>query len=180
MRLSSVNLCRDAFDTGMGLPLKLMEQLSSMPQQLEDVLRLVPAPYLNWKPDVWDGTPGEMFSVVEQVCHLRDIEIEGYHQRIWRLLNEDYPHLDSLDGYLLARERSYFQTTPTDALFTFCAARFNTIKILKGLRQEQLALRGTFAEYGPVTMLGLVHFLRSHDQQHLSSIHWLLGKIHSR
>jgi hypothetical protein len=34
-----------------------------------------------------------------------------------------------------------------------------------------------FEDYGPVTMRSLVHYLCSHDQQHLAGLQWLLGKI---
>jgi hypothetical protein len=34
-----------------------------------------------------------------------------------------------------------------------------------------------FEGYGRVTLRGLVHYLCSHDQQHLSGLQWLLGKI---
>jgi hypothetical protein len=31
--------------------------------------------------------------------------------------------------------------------------------------------------YGGVTVRGLVHYLCSHDQQHLAGLSWLLGKM---
>ena len=45
------------------------------------------------------------------------------------------------------------------------------------LTEAQLARTGTFAEYGALTLRGLLHYLRSHDQQHLACVHWLLGKM---
>ena len=42
---------------------------------------------------------------------------------------------------------------------------------------EQLARRAVFEDYGPVTLRSLVHYLCSHDQQHLAGLQWLLGKI---
>jgi hypothetical protein len=33
---------------------------------------------VHWKPASWDGVPSEAFTAIEQVCHVRDIEIEGY------------------------------------------------------------------------------------------------------
>ena len=35
------------------------------------------------------------------------------------------------------------------------------------------------AHLNPVTLRGLAHYLCSHDQQHLSGLQWLLGKIES-
>jgi hypothetical protein len=45
--------------------------------------------------------------------------------------------------------------------------------------EAQLSRSGDFAEYGRLTLHGLVHYLRSHDQQHLACIHRLVGKIAS-
>src|ERR671934_776615 len=47
------------------------------------------------------------FSFVEHVCHLRDIEREGYGSRIEKILSEELPALEDLDGAALARERLY-------------------------------------------------------------------------
>ena len=40
----------------------------------------------------------EEFSFLEHVCHLRDIEREGYGVRIAKLLNEEQPFLPDIDG----------------------------------------------------------------------------------
>jgi hypothetical protein len=34
-----------------------------------------------------------------------------------------------------------------------------------------------FEGYGETTLRGLVHYLCSHDQQHLAGMQWLLGRI---
>jgi hypothetical protein len=34
-----------------------------------------------------------------------------------------------------------------------------------------------FEGYGPLSLRSLVHYLCSHDQQHLAGLQWLLGKI---
>ena len=110
-------------------------------------------------------------------CHLRDIEIDGYHQRIRRMLEETEPDLPSIDGYELARERRYASADPDDVLAAFRAARERTVQRIRDLTGGQLARRGTFAEYGSVTLAGLLHYLASHDQQHLACMQWLLGRI---
>ena len=45
------------------------------------------------------------------------------------------------------------------------------------LTPEQLSRTGEFEGYGSLTVRGLVHYLCSHDQQHLAGMQWLLGKI---
>ena len=156
-----------------------IETLSRAPVQLEQVARLVPEDRWDWEPPDWEGIPGERFAAVGQVCHLRDIEIDGYHVRIRRMLDEDDPDLVSLDGYELARQRAYWQADPFRAMADFHAARRKTLEILAHVDENQLERRGRFAEYGAITLRSLIHYLCSHDQQHLACMQWLLGRMAS-
>ena len=157
----------------------LVGDLERAPDELERAMGQVPAERLAWRPESWGGSPGETFSPIEHVCHLRDIETEGYHVRIKRMLEEENPSLVSIDGDQLAKERRYERADLGDALRAFRAARAATIERLRALDEVQLARPGFFAEYGPLTLRALVHYLRSHDQQHLAGIQWLAGKIAS-
>ncbi|HEV7668710.1 MAG TPA: DinB family protein [Thermoanaerobaculia bacterium] len=163
----------------MALPTDLLNELKEMPQQLEQALRLLPSDRLAWKPESWGGCPSETFSALEQVCHLRDIEQDGYHVRIRRMLDESNPSLDSLDSYEMAREKRYESEDLEAALATFGNARQVTVGQLRSATDAQLARTGEFAEYGRLTLRSLVHYLRSHDQQHLAGIQWLAGKMAS-
>ena len=95
------------------------------------------------------------------------------------MLHEDGPSLASLDSYELASLRNYDDADPEEALGAFRVARAATLRVLEGVTAEQLERRGTFAEYGPLTLRSLVHYLASHDQQHLACMDWLLGKLHA-
>ncbi|HTL98481.1 MAG TPA: DinB family protein [Holophagaceae bacterium] len=161
----------------MALPLELIESLRSMPDQVEALLGQVPDGRLDWTPESWEAVPGERFSARGQLCHLRDIEAEGYHLRITRMLGEDAPDLASLDSYALAEARNYGAADADEALAAFRAAREATLGLLAEAADAQLDREGTFAEYGPLTLRGLVHLLRSHDAQHLACLHWLLAKL---
>jgi hypothetical protein len=108
---------------------------------------------------------------------VRDIEIDGYHVRFERTLNEFNPTLASIDGESLAKERSYATSDAEEVFAAFRAARARTIELLSVLSPEQLARTAVFTGYGPVTLRSLVHYLCSHDQQHLAGLQWLLGKI---
>ena len=163
----------------MAVPSDLLSELENMPQQLERALRLIPRHRLQWKPDSWEGSPAENFSVLEHVCHLRDIEADGYHVRIQRMIDESNPSLLSLDSYEIARARRYETEDLGEALAAFRRAREVTVEKLRGVSEDQLARAGDFAEYGRLTLRALVHYLRSHDQQHLAGIHFVAGKIAS-
>lgn len=157
----------------------LLDELSAMPDELERAVRQIPEARLAWRPESWGGSPGETFSAIEHACHVRDIEHDGYRVRIGRMLEEENPSLVSIDGDQLAKERRYESAKLDDALAAFRAARAATVERLRGLNDGQLAREGFFAEYGPLTLRGLVHYLRSHDQQHLAGLQWLAGKIAS-
>jgi hypothetical protein len=163
----------------MTLTSDLLTELAEMPSQLRRAVQLVPADRLGWRPASWGGAPGETFSAIEHVCHLRDIEQDGYHVRIQRMLDEANPSLLSLDGYEMARQRRYQSAGLEEALSGFGEARAATVARLQGLSEAQLARAGEFAEYGRLTLRGLIHYLRSHDQQHLAGLQWLAGKIAS-
>lgn len=163
----------------VALPADLLRGLEGMPRQLARELGPIPRDRLDWKPDSWAGCPSEHFSAIEQVCHLRDIEREGYQVRIRRMLEEASPSLESLDGHALARERRYEAEELPAALAAFRDARAATVERLRGLSEGELARTGDFAEYGRLTLRALVHYLRSHDQQHLAGIQWLAGRIAS-
>jgi hypothetical protein len=152
--------------------------LAATPDRLDATFALVPAGFRSWKPASWDGIPGERFSPLGQVCHVRDIEIEGYQVRITRMLAEENPALVSLDGYELAEGRNYDAADPREALAAFRAARSATMRRLGELTADQLSRRGSFGEHGALTLRSLVHYLVKHDLQHLACLEWLLGRLH--
>lgn len=163
----------------MALSSDLLSELADMPRQLESAIRSIPQERLDWKPESWGGSPGETFSAREHVCHLRDIERDGYHLRVQRMLDEADPSLASLDGDEIAREREYASADLAQALAAFRQARETTVEKLRPLSDTELNRGGDFAEYGHLTLRALIHYLRSHDQQHLAGIQWLAGKIAS-
>lgn len=151
--------------------------LTLFPLQLESHYAAFPAAYRDWTPSSWDGIPSEQFSALGQLCHVRDIEVDGYHVRFERTLREDHPLLPSIDSDALALQRGYATANADDVLASFRQARERTVELIAGLSEAQLARTAQFEGYGPVTLRSLVHYLCSHDQQHLAGLQWLLGKV---
>jgi len=150
--------------------------LGDFPRQLEAFYAEVPAAFKNWRPAFWQGIPSEPFTPIEQVCHVLDIEVEGYHVRFRRTLQESDPGLISLDGESLARERSYATANAAEVFSALRLARARTIELISNLSAREFARTAQF-EGRRVTLLGLVHYLCSHDQQHLAGLQWLLAGI---
>lgn len=151
--------------------------LRAFPQQLEEHYAAFPAEFKHWAPPSWEGVPSEPLTAIEQVCHVRDIEIDGYHVRLRRTLTEDLPTLVSIDTEALAKERAYANADATAAFSAFREARRQTMELIDGLTADQLDRTAVFEGYGPLTLRSLVHYLCSHDQQHLAGLQWLLGKL---
>lgn len=154
-----------------------LNTLEAFPQQLEAHYAAIPDEFKHWSPLSWEGVPSEPFTAIEQVCHVHDIEVEGYHVRFQRTLSELNPILISIDGEALAKERSYATANADEVFAAFREARAKTMALISGLSSEQFNRTAEFEGYGPLSLRSLVHYLCSHDQQHLAGLQWLLGKI---
>jgi hypothetical protein len=157
-----------------------LRALQDFPATLRAFLGDVPPAALDWRPASWAGVPSEPLTVRQQICHVRDIEIDGYLVRFDRLLNEAAPVLASIDTDALVVSRRYDEDDLETALRAFEDARRRTIALLVGMGPDALTRAGTFEGYGPVTVQGLIHYLCSHDQQHLAGIQWLAGQYASQ
>ena len=152
-----------------------IEALAGFPERLQHFFESFPPDRIGWKPRVWDGIPSERLTAIEQVCHVRDIEIEGYRVRFHRTRTELSPVLPDLPGESMAQERNYAGADPLAALRDFAAIRMDTVDTIRRFSPAELRREATF-EGQRTTLAGLVHFLCSHDCQHLSGLQWLLGK----
>ena len=163
----------------MSLPLNpaTLLVMTDFPRQLEQFYAAIPEGHKDWAPASWEGIPSETFSALGQICHVRDIEIDGYHLRFQRTLSETNPRLESLDGYVLEKERDYAAADAQEVLAAFRAARIRTMAMLSDVTPQQLDRTAEFEGYGALTLRSLVHYLCSHDQQHLAGLQWLIGKI---
>jgi uncharacterized damage-inducible protein DinB len=120
------------------------------------------------------------FSFVEHVCHLRDIEREGYAARIGKILTEDSPTLADVNGRRLAAERRYNEQRFEDGLGEFAEARARNVSALRGLSEEQLRRRGVFEGVGEVTLARLVSMMYEHDASHRGELGALRGHLTAR
>jgi hypothetical protein len=154
-----------------------LQALAAFPDQLEAHYAAVPAEFKHWAPPSWAGVPSEPLTALEQVCHVRDIEIDGYQRRLRRTLEESHPTLVSLDTEALARERRYGEANAAEVLADFRRARAETVALIAGLAPAQFDRTAHFEGYGPVNLRALIHYLCSHDQQHLAGLQWLMGQI---
>lgn len=157
----------------------ILEELRAFPASLKRRLGACPAGGEDFAPADWAGSPAEKMTIRQHVCHLRDIEVDGYRKRFDLVLAEYRPFLASIDGAAFVIERRY-DDTPIEAAFAaFAIARGDTVRLLTGLRKAELSRAAEFEGHGRVTLLGLAHLLASHDCQHMAGIHWLQARFAS-
>src|SRR5215213_7568551 len=125
-----------------------------------------------------DRRPSEKeWSIVEHVCHLRDIEVEGYVVRIGRIIKENAPSLEDIEGDQLAEERDYIHHDITAALADFIEARRKNILSGEDLSEAQRSRKGMFGNTGLVTLDDLLLMMHNHDQEHLKELARLRGAL---
>jgi|SRR6185369_2520952 len=144
----------------------LVNQLAATPNRLRQLIDET-SEGLRYRPA--DGR----FSILENVCHLRDIEIEGYTNRIKRILEEDAPELLDIDGGRLAIEREYNNQELIPALNTFVEAREENVARLRNVEIREFEKTGNLQGVGQVTLERLLEMMLEHDEGHLTELQML-------
>ena len=124
----------------------------------------------------FQNSPDE-FSVLENICHLRDLELQGYTSRIRRILAEPNPALADFDGARVAAEGSYNNEQPDSALQAFQTARRENVEILRTLTDAQLSREGRLEGVGSVTLRRLAELMSEHDEGHLEDLRVLSQRL---
>jgi hypothetical protein len=148
--------------------------LEETPGRIRQLVAEMAEQDLRWKPSV------EEFSVVEQVCHLRDLEREGYSARIKKLLTEHQPMLPDFDGSRIARERDYNRQDFESAFQEFARARTENVRLMKTLSPDQLNRSGALEGVGAITLEKLSLLMREHDQSHREELSDLRERISAK
>jgi hypothetical protein len=148
------------------------------PEELEEILGILRSTSerlrtitgdLSTEAHTWKPSP-EKWSMIENVCHLRDIEQEGYNVRIERIANEDTPILPDINGQQLAIDRQYNQQDLRAALDAFDSARTKSIELVTSYPEATLSRVGTFEDFGDMTLAGLLEVMCDHDKGHLADM----------
>ena len=145
--------------------------LGAMPAKLKEIAASLPQA-------AWRSKPaGGGFSLVEHVCHLRDIDGDGYRVRLERMLTEQCPTLPDLDGDALARERAYQSADLAAALASFTTTRLAIVARLAKLSPDERRHTGLMAGTTEITVEGLVEIMAAHDSEHLDQLNDLVRAV---
>jgi transcriptional regulator with XRE-family HTH domain len=145
--------------------------LGAMPAKLKEIAAALPQATWRTKP------AGGGFSLIEHVCHLRDIDGDGYRVRLERMLTEQHPSLPDLDGDALARQRNYASQELAPALAAFTATRVDIVARLAKLTPEQRRRPGLMAGKAEIAVDGLVDIMKTHDSEHLDQLDDLVREL---
>ena len=145
--------------------------LGAMPAKLKEIAAAI-------GPAAWRTKPaGGGFSLVEHICHLRDIDGDGYRARLERMLTEEHPLLPDLDGDALAKARDYQSQDLPAALAAFTATRLAIVARLAKLSSDQRRRTGLMAGTTEITVEGLVEIMAAHDSEHLDQLNELRSEL---
>lgn len=142
----------------------LIEQLQDFPARVARFVAAFPTARMRERP------PAGGFSLVEHLCHLRDLEREGYLHRIRRILEEDLPELAEIDGSTLAIARDYQRQDAAAALRDWQAARDQTVRTLREHLPRAGPRKGIFGGFGVITLAALAEGIAAHDRAHWSEL----------
>jgi hypothetical protein len=142
---------------------RLIKSLAETPSKLAQLLQPLSPQQVRVK-------ESDQFSALENICHLRDIEVEGYGERIKRILEEAEPSLPDIDGARLAIERDYNNDDLDSAFAAFSNARRKNVELVRSLEMDQLARKGNLEGAGLISLRALLEMMEEHDQGHLAEL----------
>lgn len=117
--------------------------------------------------------PGE-WSIVEVLCHLRDVDAELNIPRLQKILSSDNPFLAGVDTDKWADERDYKYQYGWDVLQQIIATRMKMLDILEELDEREWELPALHSIFGRTNLAEIVKFIAGHDQLHVRQIQQIL------
>jgi len=116
-----------------------------------------------------------VFSLIENVWHLADLEREGYGERLRQILSEREPFLADFDGDRIARERNYQGLDLAKGLALFTVAREDNLEALRSRSLPDWTRSGEQEGVGRVTLEDVARMMAEHDRSHTRDITRLIA-----
>lgn len=149
----------------------MIEKLRVFPGELATLITSAPPERLRTRPS------NGFFALIEHAWHLADLEVEGYGERIRRLLEEEDPFIPDFKGDEIAAQRRYLELELQPALAKFEAAREANLARVEALDAEQLQRSGEQEGVGRVTIARVVEMMAQHDAEHAAELRALLVEL---
>jgi hypothetical protein len=143
---------------------ELLAQLEAMPAFLAETFAGLSAEQITLP------GPEGLFSPIEQVWHLADLEREGFGARIDRLRWELDPHLPDFDGAAVAAARNYRSLSIGAGLKAFKTARIDNVQKLREIQDDAWLRSGAQEGVGKVSLCDIPSMIWQHDAAHKQEI----------
>lgn len=120
--------------------------------------------------------PGK-WSVLEIICHLRDMDLMAFLPRYYRIAHEENPLLPAIDQDQAAVLGNYKERDPAQVLAEMRGLRAATAAYLRAQPEPYWSRTGVHQEKGPLTPGDLLTVQAGkHDPNHLEQIRRILQK----
>jgi transcriptional regulator with XRE-family HTH domain len=106
------------------------------------------------------------FSLLEHVCHLRDLEREAWAVRVEALRRGAVEELPDFDGERAAKQRHYQRAELAPAVRDLLRARAASLTVLGRLKPADFERTGSLEGVGPLTLGTLITRWAGHDVGH--------------
>jgi len=110
------------------------------------------------------------WSLLEILCHLRDVEREVNLRRFETLSDKQNPFIPGVDSDRWAVERKYNEQDDTRVLSEICFNREKLLDIVSSYSQEEWHQPVRHSFFGSTTRLELAQFMAAHDRTHLQQM----------
>lgn len=139
----------------------LLDTLSATPDRVRSLIAGLSDEALSYAPGP------DVFSLRENVAHLRDIDLLGYEPRIARTLDEEYPSLPEVNGAQIAAEGDYQHVDVDAALEALAASRARSLARLHAADASAFERTAELEGVGEVTLRRMLERWIEHDGEHL-------------
>ena len=146
---------------GYSAPQALLAFLEATPAVLHTLSLAAPLERWAQRPQ-----PAE-WSLLEIMCHLRDVDQEVNLPRVDAILGEDNAFITGQSTDEWADERQYSKQDPSQAFADFVGARAKLVSRLSGLAQSEWDRRARHTFLGPTSLRELAEIMVDHDRLHL-------------
>lgn len=140
--------------------------LSELDEFLSSLLNALATPGIDWR----KRPTADAWSIVEIICHLRDVEREVHQPRFRALAETDNPFISGVDPDQWAEPRNYFCQDGRTALANFSDARRETLALLQSLPEDAWLREARHAFFGQTTLHELLYLAVQHDRVHWQQV----------
>lgn len=117
----------------------------------------------------WRPAPGE-WCVNEVLGHLLEAERRGFAGRIERIVAQPGRREETWEPAQVARDRRDCERDGLELLDEFERMRKESVRLVTGLRTDQLQLSGDHPQVGELHVSDLLHEWPHHDRNHVKQI----------